>query len=579
MKTNIKAGVAFGAALALVGGNAAFGATMTETGPSTQTSPYVVPVADGISTTSVLTVGDTINGYPMVGVPDGLGAYDNGDGTFTVLMNHEIKPDQGAQHAHGAAGAFVSKWIVRNDLTVLSGEDLIKRVMDYDFATGSWTEITTAFNRFCSSDLGPAGSFYDSASGTGTKELLYLTGEEAGAEGRGTATVATGPDAGTAYLLPWAGKMSFENMLVHPNTGKQTIVTLTDDSGGGEVYVYVGEKRDSGNEVERAGLVGGKLYGVKIEGVLDETDATSIGTGVPFSLVEVPGAEAMTGAQLEEISGQLGITSFARPEDGSWDPSNANGFYFTTTGSFEGISRLWHLMFTDVVGNVLAGGTATVPVESPAYDPALPSQEQKGPRMLDNMTVNANGVVHLQEDPGKQEYISGIWRLKNGTLEKVAQHDPARFSAPSTDAKADTAGSADAHLTIDEESSGIIPLPFLGEGKYLLDVQAHYPLDQTLVQGGQLLVMDVEDEKTSQPTATSTATENPTQSATAAPTASQSTAPTSSSSATPTATPTSGANTLASSGSNTPMTAAFIGAGLIALGGAAYIVARMRRQA
>ena len=100
MKTNIKAGVAFGAALALVGGNAAFGATMTETGPSTRTSPYVVPVADGISTTSVLTVGDTINGYPMVGVPDGLGAYDNGDGTFTVLMNHEIKPDQGAQHAH-----------------------------------------------------------------------------------------------------------------------------------------------------------------------------------------------------------------------------------------------------------------------------------------------------------------------------------------------------------------------------------------------------------------------------------------------------------------------------------------------
>ncbi len=26
----------------------------------------------------------------MVGIPDGLGAFDNHDGTFTVLMNHEL---------------------------------------------------------------------------------------------------------------------------------------------------------------------------------------------------------------------------------------------------------------------------------------------------------------------------------------------------------------------------------------------------------------------------------------------------------------------------------------------------------
>ncbi len=45
----------------------------------------------------ILTVGDSVNTkldgvspYRMVGIPDGLGAYDNGDGTFTVLMNHEL---------------------------------------------------------------------------------------------------------------------------------------------------------------------------------------------------------------------------------------------------------------------------------------------------------------------------------------------------------------------------------------------------------------------------------------------------------------------------------------------------------
>jgi hypothetical protein len=38
----------------------------------------------GIGTTSILTVGDSVGGYRMVGIPDGLGAYDNGDGTFTT---------------------------------------------------------------------------------------------------------------------------------------------------------------------------------------------------------------------------------------------------------------------------------------------------------------------------------------------------------------------------------------------------------------------------------------------------------------------------------------------------------------
>ena len=62
----------------------------------------------------------------------------------------------------------------------------------------------------------------------------------------------------------------------------------------------------------------------------------------------------------------------------------------------------------------------------------------------------------------------------------IAQHDPDRFlpGAPN-------------FLTIDEESSGIIPMDdILGTGWYLLDVQAHYnPGDAELVEGGQLLAI------------------------------------------------------------------------------------------
>src|SRR5262245_63585201 len=104
-------------------------------GPSSSQSAYVIPTHTGVSTRSILTVGDSVNfkpdgvtPYRMVGIPDGLGAFDNGDGTFTLLMNHELS-GSGINRAHGTNGAFVSKWTIsKDDLTVLSGEDLIQNV-------------------------------------------------------------------------------------------------------------------------------------------------------------------------------------------------------------------------------------------------------------------------------------------------------------------------------------------------------------------------------------------------------------------------------------------------------------------
>src|SRR5258705_3632683 len=90
-------------------------------GPSSSQPPYVLRSVPGVVTKSILTVGDSVNlkpdgvtPYRMVGIPDGLGAFDNGDGTFTVLMNHEIASG-GAVRAHRANGAFVSRWIIRQD--------------------------------------------------------------------------------------------------------------------------------------------------------------------------------------------------------------------------------------------------------------------------------------------------------------------------------------------------------------------------------------------------------------------------------------------------------------------------------
>jgi hypothetical protein len=89
----------------------------------------------------------------------------------------------------------------------------------------------------------------------------------------------------------------------------------------------------------------------------------------------------------------------------------------------------------------------------------------------------------LQEDVGENDHIGKIWQYNTttGKLTMVAEHNPDLFLPGAPD-----------FLTNDEESSGIIDASdFLGEGWFLLDVQAHYALPGELVQGGQLLALHV----------------------------------------------------------------------------------------
>ena len=72
-----------------------------------RTARYLVRTQPGIVTKSIITTGDSVNGYRMAGIPDGRGAYDNGDGKFTVLMNQELPSNLGVTRAHGGKGTFV----------------------------------------------------------------------------------------------------------------------------------------------------------------------------------------------------------------------------------------------------------------------------------------------------------------------------------------------------------------------------------------------------------------------------------------------------------------------------------------
>ncbi len=514
--------VAFGGAgLAAVAAAAAFAATGT--GPSSSQAPYLVP-AQGVDLTSILTTGDTIGGYRMVGIPDGLGAYEdkskddkdkddknkkddrNKDdkSKVVVLMNHEIGTSGtpaaplGVTRAHGQKGAFVSRWVIDpKTLRVKAGSDLIQTVQYYDYATGSYVAAPTGgaaayFARFCSGSLTEEGQF--SARGSGTDQRIYFANEENGNGGRLFGVLMNGK----TQQLPRLGLFSWENTLAAENRSKTTLVHGQEDASPGELWVYVGRKTDSGNAFDRAGLTNGENHVLKVSDSIT-TDAAfraayNKGDKVRFTLAEVDWNNA-SGNDQNAAAVAVGGLGFNRMEDGAWDPSHRNVFYFITTDGGEGTGNagkgggLWRVTYDDIE-NPDKGGTLEL---------LLDGTEAIGLNKPDNMGIDKRGNIMIQEDPGSQSPLPAgesvnlsrvvAYRINDGAMSVVAQFNPAQFDVSSV-------GTA-SFITQDEESSGIIPTDDLfGERTWLFDAQVHKAsADPELVEGGQLLLLKVRDYK------------------------------------------------------------------------------------
>ena len=480
--------IGFGAAIAaLVVASGAATSLAQFTGPSSSQSPYVLPTAPGVSTTSIFTVGDTIGGYRMVGIPDGLGAWqDPGQsGNFNLVMSHEIGGTSGAVRAHGQTGAFVSRWNINtSDLSVNSGRDHNTSSADaYEWTGAGWSNAPSPaqqWNRFCSGDLAPASAYQ--FGNLGTANRIYLSGEEAGAEGRAYANIVSGGAVNQTWQLPHLGKFSWENAMASPFAQQKTVVIGTDDSTPGQVYMYVGDKTAVGNDIERAGLTNGNLFGVRVTNLVGAGGVESRPTAAAgrFDLFAHGSVANTTGAALDASSVANNVSNFLRPEDGAWDTraGKENDFYFVTTDRYnsqsqQGNSRLYRMRFDDIT-NPNAGGDITMLLDG----------FTAGPNMMDNICIDSHGRILIQEDIGNQDALGKIWLYDTDTggLGVIAEHDPARF-----------APGAPGLLTRDEESSGIIDAKdLLGDGWFLLDVQAHYGLPGELVQDGQLLAMYVD---------------------------------------------------------------------------------------
>jgi Bacterial protein of unknown function (DUF839) len=474
-------------------------------GPSTLQTPYVLPTVPGVVTKSIASNGNGTSAltpdetfartgggapYRLVGIADGLGAFDNGDNTFTLLMNHELGATTGIVRGHGSVGSFVSRWIIdKNTHAVISASDLVQNVTLWNPATTSYNPSSTfAFGRLCSADLAAPTAYFNAASGLGTQNRIYMNGEEIGAEGKGFAHLLNGQ----SFELPRLGKFSWENSVASPFAQNRTVVIGLDDSTPGQVYLYVGNKTNTGNDIERAGLTNGNLFGIQVPGVALESRPNGLGGVTTFTAFNKGNVENQTGAQIQANSVANGVTEWLRPEDGQWDPrpGKQNDFYFVTTDRFnsltnpgtpagqDGRSRLWRLRFNDI-GSPETGGTVQMLMDG-----------TEGQEMFDNMTIDSHGRVLIQEDPGNQGYQARVWLYDIDTAGygPIAQFDTSRFGAPGLPAVAP--------FSTDEESSGIIDVGhILGDGWFLMDVQAHYGMTGAnateLVEGSQLIAMHV----------------------------------------------------------------------------------------
>jgi hypothetical protein len=482
---------------------------------TTAVKPYVAPVGGRYAVKALFSVDDRVpllggapgQEYRMVGIPDGLGAHPNGDGTSTLFMNHELGFTAQSEPVVGGPknrGAIVSQWILDADGDPVAGKRAYDQIFDENTllgpapVVGNEAQMPRQLARFCSGFLaGPADAF---------DRPIYLTNEESsGAEtfdGKGGQSVAIFD--GELHTLPKLGRFPKENTNVQPRRDIRTVILPTEDGPAtldNQLYMYVGTKdrSDDATVLARNGLDNGKLYVFRSLDPDRNSERTFTSGSVAGKWVEIPDAEALTDTQLEAASDAVGAMTFVRPEDGAFNPNNPDEFFFDTTGSSSGaddgvneLGRLYSLRLNP--SDPLKPATLSVvynadTVVAAGGDTAIsPDNIGVSGRYL---MINEDGTTESRLVMAAKGRDGSIWRfdlvkgrvgVDASTATRVAQLDP-----PGRDDVAVGPGVW--------ETSGIIDASAMfGADTWLSDVQAHPPTTPPVgptvtVEDGQLFLL------------------------------------------------------------------------------------------
>ena len=487
---------------------------------TTPADPYVDGVAPGVETTALYTIGEAVNGYIGTGIPDGQGAFLKDETTIRLLVNSELRPDQGYSYelSSGAelVGARVNFIDIDKDSNAVLGGGLAYGEV-YDRAGAVVTDadqVNGGFNRFCSANLVEADTF---GPGRGAADRLFLLGEESGNAGSmWILDVANGE----LWAAPDLGYGSWESATM-VDTGRTDTVAyvLGDDFNPGPLYLYLGTKDPSGNVLERNGLIGGQMYYWKSDNGItnhDEAIANGLTQGNSDSgswvAIDVQDA-AMAGEpgyddegykfgdtlRTEVIAGG-GFVGY-RVEDLDFNPNDPTQLVFNTTGGqsdngagvTDRFGSMW-ILDLEFDGNGDPGATTLKHL----YDGDADGNQQAGVRSPDNLAWSGDGFIYVQEDrstdwEGEEASIFKV-DAESGEAERILQiNRDAVLPDGQVDARAGQLGAW--------ESSGIIDVSHLyGNAPgtdFFFNVQAHGvgggAIEEfDLVEGGQILRATIE---------------------------------------------------------------------------------------
>jgi len=296
--------------------------------------------------------------------------------------------------------------------------------------------------------------------------------------------IAAANPSNNSRTKPALGKMSAENYVpLNKNAypGK-TVIIAGEDSGNGQVYLYVS------NTV--GDLENGKLY------VLRRTDLNQIETAMTWNndynveFVEVPNAKNLTGSEIENLNSTLKSIQFARVEDLDYrkgSAANNRELYFVATG-ISGSSektymgRMYQLKLD--AANPLIGKLKIVA----DGDISPVGANVKGTDVInpDNVCVTEN-YVYIQEDGDsffpEATHDSYIWQYTIATGKKVPFMNMKNGDTEMLNSKYNPAGSNQLKKGVWEfgamtDISDNIGIP----GTFLLNIHAH-----TWVEGDKFL--------------------------------------------------------------------------------------------
>ena len=499
------------------------------------TKPMLKDVAGGSSLqiSSLLTTGEITNGlasgssaYVAPGIFDGMGAYDNGDGTITLLVNHEIGPSDGYQMSVAGlnpivSGARISRFVIAKDIDGNAANGFQARVLSGGLAYDEVKSVDPTFakggiTRFCSANLSEP---YQFGGGWGFVDRLYFAGEEGG-PGRFFALDTANADL---HHLPALGRGGWESA-VAVDTGSANTVALMlfDDTSGTANYLYlwVGTKDPtSGDLLRRNGIdaSSGALYAWKAETINTQAGLNTVALNTAVAghwerLGSGTDIAALSSAPaLRSLAQAKGAMAFVRIEDGDVNPSTGKQVAFNTTGG-SGADLYGNTNVIDLSGAFAADGSLRTTANTSSLQVIVDADRltgvarQSGVRNPDNIAWARNGKLYIQEDRsvpsgtadgqfGSQE--ASIWEVDpvTGTQQRWAQID--RSAVPSIYGQSDSLPSDIGNW----ESSGVIEVSQLFGASpgsvFLTDVQAHSLTNGTLngssylVEGGQIQMIQV----------------------------------------------------------------------------------------